>query len=221
MNLLPEMHRIAEQRADWERVAPDDWNVYQRIAAATHGTVTPGNAVTLLGATLSVGGLMAIDQDQIEWGLLCLAAGRYCDVKDGDTAERTKTKGPFGEGLDASIDNLLMVFALPVLKRNEIVPENEVNVAAGLVTIKAAATFFAKRRGNEIHASRLGKIGAAGEWAAICLDLSAEVLNKHDKPIASERVKKVGKRVMQLSLGLTGAASVGYVCDALGHPIFK
>lgn len=79
--------------AQWESIPPDQWNKYQIRAAETHGIDTPGNRLTVLGASATALGLFAIKNDQIALGTALIVAGRGLDVKDGKKAAETGTIG--------------------------------------------------------------------------------------------------------------------------------
>lgn len=160
------LHRTG-QAGDWVEVEPSQRNTWQRIAAATHGVVTPGNAVTLAGYGVFELGLRDIRQGKTASGMIKIMGARLFDLADGWVADATKTKSPTGEMLDATIDKIEAARGLSTLVAARIVPRSVGVAFAAQNTANTAATLMAKRRGNEIHPSAEGKITTALQWAAI------------------------------------------------------
>ncbi len=152
---------------DWDTIAPKDWSRWQSIANKTQGVVTPGNAVSVLGLVLVLWGLADIVDGSPTSGLLKIVAGRIMDLLDGAVAHKTATKSPLGEATDASVDKLELAIALPVLVWAGILPLL-VGLAIALQNItNVVLAFIAKKRGNEIHPSKYGKISTMFQWGAM------------------------------------------------------
>jgi len=170
------LHRAT--RSDWSEIAPLQRNIWQRTAASTRGVITPGNIVSLIGVILVVRGLYALSHGQLIGGTAALLIGRLADILDGLAAELTKTKSPLGEGVDATVDKILIVAALYVLIDKQLLP-----LVVGLVMAVHAAyaigvSSVARKLRVHLHPSRAGKLGALFEWTCVGFYLLSDIL-KH------------------------------------------
>lgn len=167
--------------ADWDQVLPGKRNRWQKLAAATYGIVTPANGVSIAGAALVFWGLYAVTQDLIGWGTLAIILGRIGDVLDGAIAERTKTKSPLGEAIDASFDKIIMLVTMVVLLAYDVLP-----LLIGLALIfhtayNSAVALRARARKIALHPSLLGKGATALAWFSVGWFLLAAVASDaHD-----------------------------------------
>lgn len=160
------LHRTGA-KADWEDVTPADRNAWQKLAASSRGILTPANAVSLAGAGLVLTGLIGLMNDLSLQNILLIIIGRLADFLDGYIADKTGTKSPLGETIDAGIDKLLAFAAIAGLW------------AAGLVPVAILALIFvhsvfnslvgvagkAGRRG--LNPSREGKLATAASWGVL------------------------------------------------------
>src|SRR5579862_7066069 len=108
------MHRAGAE-GQWASVPPENQNPFQKVAAATKGIVTPGNAVSIAGAGLVATGLKNIATGETAKGVIQVGAGRAADLLDGTAAEATGTKSPIGEAVDVGVDKAELVAAVPIL----------------------------------------------------------------------------------------------------------
>ena len=74
-----QLHRTTG-KADWLAIPPKSHTNWQRLAARTHGIVTPSNAVTMAGLALALIGLHEILNQRYLSGTVLLAVGRICDI---------------------------------------------------------------------------------------------------------------------------------------------
>lgn len=159
--------------ADWNKVKPEQRSGWQQLAAQTHGVLTPANLISILGATLVGIGLFAIMNNQLAWGTLAVFLGRCADVLDGWVAERTGTKGPVGEAIDAAIDKIVIAAALIVLLAYELLPLAVGILMAWHTVYNILLAVLAQLRSISLHPSRAGKLSVAWEWLAVGLFLSS------------------------------------------------
>lgn len=163
-----DLHRVGK-RPDWELVAANRHNVWQRIAAGTKGVLTPANVASVTGAVLVVIGLWQVVADNLLVGFILIAVGRAADILDGAVAHATGTKSNVGEALDASIDKIVVIAALGVLVGTGIVPL----LAAGLMVVRNSAnitlSLLAKAHKKVLHPSRAGKLAGGLEWVSLLL----------------------------------------------------
>lgn len=158
------LHR-ANVKPDWELAARR--NIWQRWAARSHGLLTLPNLTSILGAAFVGAGLAYIPQGRLWLGFILMGIGRVLDVLDGFLAEKTGTKSPLGESLDATLDKLAVFAALLVFTGVGILPWP----FALLIGLENAATslvsLVAKSLRQVIHPGRAGKVGTAIEWLAL------------------------------------------------------
>jgi phosphatidylglycerophosphate synthase len=112
-------------------------------------------------------------------GTSLIIVGRLCDVLDGWLARRTHTASPFGEGLDAGVDKLVILLAAILLLAMHIVPWPLIVLAAVLQAGIALIVLGARRVQVLLHPSRLGKYSMFGLWVAVALYLVAFMLKEN------------------------------------------
>ncbi|HSX00229.1 MAG TPA: CDP-alcohol phosphatidyltransferase family protein [Patescibacteria group bacterium] len=157
----------ASTKPDWEQITSAKHTTWQHIAYATRGIITPGNILSCTGLVFTLIGVIVIAKDKPWGGLALVAVGRLFDILDGMVAERTHTKSPLGEGVDATFDKIAAFACLLVFSVTGILPE----VLAWVIGIQNAITvvlsLFAKSKHWPIHPVAAGKIGVAVEWVAL------------------------------------------------------
>ncbi|MDB5169338.1 MAG: hypothetical protein JWO41_694 [Candidatus Saccharibacteria bacterium] len=210
MSLLPDMHR-AGKLAEWETIDEDLWTDVQRRADETNGLDTPGNRETLKGVIASVAGVMAVGFDQPAVGVGLLFYGRTRDLKDGKVAAQTGTRSPLGEAFDAGADNLLAAIATPVLFKKNLITKDEAVIAGGVLGVKTLTSAVAKIRGQELHPSRAGKIGAFFVWNRYGTAVFAKALEQVKAPRAAEKMERFSRLNGHIGFVLEVAAALDYV----------
>ena len=170
------LHRTTG-KPDWASRKPSDYNVFQKIAAATHSIVTPANIITVIGLGIVVYGLIEIMNQHFWVGLLMLTAGRLLDIVDGLVAEATHTKSPTGEIFDAAADKVGTLLTIVVLFAANITSWWLIVLLLIPQIIIPFVAFYKKRKGREIHPTRQGKLSMAAAWAAIVGLLLTKALN--------------------------------------------
>ncbi len=152
---------------DWEDIQPQGRNNWQRLAAKTNGSLTPGNIISVVGLALVCLGAADMSLRHLWRGISIVVVGRLADIADGLVANRTGTKSTLGEAVDATCDKIgaftvLVVFAVKGFAwwpaPLAIGVYNVINSSIGLL---------AKRRRIAIHPRRSGKLSAAGQWLAL------------------------------------------------------
>jgi len=157
------LHR-SSNRPEWLRYPRRRWSVWQRLAGRSHGILTLGNAFTVVGLLLVLGGLAVVANGRIVMGLSLAILGRLCDLLDGYAADKTHTKSPLGEKLDAGVDKLETLAAVAVLVIVDLVP---LWAALALLMSQlciAAVSLRSARLGARLHPERLGKLNMALVW---------------------------------------------------------
>jgi phosphatidylglycerophosphate synthase len=201
-----ELHRVTST-PDWVKRSAADYNRWQAIAARTHGILTPGNIVTIAGVILSVLGLDALLRHDYWGAAALLATGRLGDIVDGWAAERTGTKSPLGELLDAASDKLVTVLAVVtfVVTRVTFLWLLVALLLPHIVIALIAA--IAKERHKRIHPSRIGKLSMAVAWCS----LLGLVLTRATHSSRTGDFSLVVYGVGLLSIGLGCSAAYGYI----------
>lgn len=170
------LHRAI--RSDWSNVAPQQRNFWQRLAAGSRGVITPGNFISLLGAILVVYGLWVLTEHHLREGFELVFVGRMADILDGFVADRTKTKSPLGEAIDASTDKILVVCALVILLDHQLLPLFVGICMAIHAAYVSSISIIARRLRVAIHPSRSGKLCGAFEWLCVGFYLLSDVLKQ-------------------------------------------
>lgn len=161
-----QMHRV-KQKPDWEYVAVDERTLWQRLAAVSHGIITPANIVTLFALSFVVSGAALVVDGIYLLGFVFIATGRLLDLADGAVAERTQTKGPLGEALDSIADKIAFLLVFIVFALEAIM---SLWLLAGLVVLQLANSVVVigkKLKGEAVHTTRWGKYGSLLLWSTI------------------------------------------------------
>lgn len=160
------LHRTTG-RPDWADVDPARYNLWQKLAVATRGIVTPGNLTTFVGLGLVLAGLLVIAQQNYWLAGSLIVVGRFLDLVDGWLADMTGTKSPLGEFMDAGADKLETFAAIIVMYYTSLAPWW---LLTALLLPHLAITLLAtiaRVRQRELHPSRLGKLSMAMLWVSL------------------------------------------------------
>lgn len=199
----------------WETVAPEDRNVFQKVAARTKGVVTPANAVSAAGAVIVGSGLRDISKGRTTKGVVKVAVGRGFDLGDGVTAEATGTKSPLGEAVDVVVDKGETAAALPVLVKADVLPKSTAGVIAAQNAANTAFSMIAKRRGVTLHPSKEGKWSTFGQWTSIGLHGLAAVARDQEYEGLARGLEVAGHISTVATAALGAKAVAGYAQEAL------
>jgi phosphatidylglycerophosphate synthase len=153
---------------DWAQRDPEVRNQWQRLAAMTYGILTPANIASVLGFVLVGLGVLALFSRQFGWGVALIAVGRCFDIADGWIAERTGTKSPLGEAVDATFDKLSTLGVLLAVGTEHIVPWWVVGIIAVHHTINSVVAYIGWRRKLAMRPVLAGKLSTVLEWVALC-----------------------------------------------------
>lgn len=160
------LHR-SDKVPDWEKVPAHERNVFQRTAAKTKGMMTPGNVISVTGLAITLSGLKDMHDGQYARGTVKIGVGRLCDMADGFAADKTGTKSSLGEAVDATIDKVVMVAGLLVLRKADIIPRETARQFAVQNGVNTLATGLAKMRGVDLHPTENGKKTAWAQWMTL------------------------------------------------------
>lgn len=221
-----DLHR-AGHKPDWATEPRAEHNHWQRIAAATGGYLTPANGLSVLGAALSIIGIVLIANRQFVLGIILLVIGRLSDAVDGAVADRTGTKSRFGGLMDAGLDKLVILSGLGAFAWLGLVPAWLAGTLILLNGLSVLCTLASGTRGRVLQPSAAGKLAMAGYWVAIVAFLLG---NAPDVPnvLPATAWLYAAHVVSVFALALGIVASVGYIRIAFGldpeqalHPVFK
>lgn len=168
------LHR-SEKIPDWKKEEVVDKNLFQGIAEATGGVLTPGNIASGTGLYLVYQGAKDLKNQKILSGTLKIGLGRSMDFIDGMIADKTQTKSPLGEAVDATSDKLGVAILFPVLYRNNLVSKTKLNTVLAQNVLNTGFTLKAKKSNKEIHASKYGKLATASQWIFIGSSLMEKI----------------------------------------------
>lgn len=160
------LHRV-KHKADWELVNPADWNVFQRVAAASRGFATPGNVSTLAGFMLVALGVYLLYEEVYFYGFLYIATGRVLDLVDGAIAHKTGTKSHIGEAFDSIADKLAVLIVVVGYSMFNIMPFVYLALFLALQLITSISVGVIKRRGSNVHTPKIGKIASFLMWISV------------------------------------------------------
>lgn len=216
------MNRPENGQPDWAGLSLDEMNLWQQIAAATEGIVTPANGIDALRFAGEVAIQRAIvdghkrmerakdcpemfldGADQKLIGLLAGLPLAFVDKLDGLIADKTGTKSPLGEAVDGVGDFGITAMRLRArLAIGEMTP-TDVLMIAGPKVVNAVASGVQIFRGKEVHSS----IGAKGGEALRALTLAA---------FDATEIIKTRAQIEDVKNGFTPAEvmAAGY-CDGL------
>jgi phosphatidylglycerophosphate synthase/diacylglycerol kinase family enzyme len=201
-------------KPDWEAVTLDERNRWQTVAASTNGLVTPGNVVSLLGASLSLAGISQAVSGNYSPALGLLIVGRSLDALDGAIADMTGTKSPVGKFVDAGLDKLVIVVAMVGLASVGLLPAW---LALSILTLNALtvlAAYKARRRQIVLQPSAIGKIAMMAYWAATVVYIigNLSILTPHRALHTGLLTAALIVAITTLALGIN--ATVGYLAIA-------
>ncbi len=160
-----DLHRTSA-KPEWETIAPTKRTAIQKLAATTHGVITPPNIITVIGLGLVVYGLIEIMQQHLWFGIIWVIIGRLLDIADGMAAQATHTKSPLGEIFDATADKAGTFLTIIVFVLAGITPWWAALALALPQLIIAVVILYKKRAGQGVHPTRQGKLSMAALWLA-------------------------------------------------------
>ena len=165
-NKTMDLHRTTG-KPDWEEVSPSKRTAIQKLAFASRGIITPPNLITLIGLIIVMYGLVALLQQLFWTGLIALAVGRLLDVLDGLVAQKTGTKSPLGELLDATVDKIGTVLTFVVLYIGGISFWWLITILLLPQVIIPFVILYKRTRNIQIHPTRAGKLSMATLWVSL------------------------------------------------------
>lgn len=209
-----DLHRVGK-RPDWELIAPEKRNVWQRIAVSTRGIITPANVTSIAGAALVGIGLWRIYFDDITWGLILIAVGRAADILDGAVAQKTGTKSSVGEALDATVDKITVIAALGIFIATGIIPI----LAAGLIAMRNSVniglSLLARAHKKVLHPSREGKLAGGLEWVSLLFFVLVAFAVEHGNDVLEDICFIAAYLVLGVTLALGMKAMKDYGANTL------
>lgn len=167
--------------------------------------ITPANALTTLGAILSIHGASHLHETSgvIEYGI-----GRMLDLADGYVARRTHTS-KFGAGMDAVADKAAVAAGVIGALHYDSVPNSVLATIATVNVINAVANIYADRKQAEPRTSKAGKyymFGYNASFGALALSSTLE----HNLTLQT-----TGWGIFALTTPIALKASYDYVVNAV------
>lgn len=206
------LHRSASV-AEWDLIPTEERKIFQKVAAVSGGILTPANVFSVLGFGLVLSGLHSVTQENYKTGFTKIAVGRLMDIADGVVAEKTGTKAPLGEKLDATIDKLEVFVTLPILVNNDVMTKKIAGIFMANHLINAAISFYASKRNIPLHVSREGKLATLAQWSTIILNGYGTHTSKNNKPTKAGWFKQSGKVASMVGIYLGARTISGYISD--------
>lgn len=165
-----QLHR-ASSKPEWELCVPAKRNYWQKIAARTNGIATPANMVTVMSFLVVLAGLGMLLANHYAQAAPVVIIGRLGDLLDGWLAEKTGTKSPLGEVLDASVDKITVVLALAAVVITGMISAWFAVALLLPQAMIAVLSLQAGKRSVRLHPSRAGKVSMALVWLALFIQL--------------------------------------------------
>ena len=204
----------ASRQPDWEKIPAEAQNRWQRVAASTNGRVTPGNVISLLGASLSLAGIAQALNGNYLPAIALLVIGRGLDGLDGAIADYTGTKSQLGKLVDASLDKIVIFAALLGLWSAGLLPLWLALSILVLNALNVLATYFAKRQQLLLQPSAAGKIAMLANWVAITLYVIANLPALRHGPTVHTAALSLALLAAITALAIGTRATVGYLTVA-------
>jgi phosphatidylglycerophosphate synthase len=173
------LHRLQNNQNDWDGIADEDLNVFQRVAKKTKGIITVGNTITTVGAGLFTMAMIDIANGQKEKAAIGLIGSRVCDLGDGYGADITGTKGKIGRDYDPTVDAAELMIGAPILTAYGAMPLIPTIAMTVPKVIESAASINARKRGIEVNPTDEGKLGAGLMWFGIGSFIARFAFERH------------------------------------------
>lgn len=203
-----QLHR-ADKQPEWEAVPTNERNAWQRVAATTSGFVTPANAITVIGLLIVLFGLQQLLAGEYWVAAGALVVGRLLDIVDGVVADKTGTKGPLGELMDAGADKIGTFITVVALAVDHTAAYWLLAVVVMPQIIIALIVSYITARKQRFHPSRIGKLSMAVAWFGL-VGFVVIAANKYDSAVLSIVVTLLAI----LSGVMASYATIGYLRDA-------
>lgn len=208
------LHQSGKE-AEWIATPIEARTFWQRLAYRTHGTVTPGNITSVLGGVLVFWGLYIV-HTQATFGILLVIVGRLADIADGILADRSKTKSPLGEAVDATMDKFTAAGVLIIFVHDAMLPLIPALCIAVQLGLNAALALYARVRHITMHPSKFGKISAFIAWGALLLFPVASRL--HAGSIIRLLIETLAYALFGIFVILGSLATVAYLRTVTSRP---
>lgn len=173
------LHRLKDNKNDWDDLLPEQLNRWQKIAKKTKGLVTAANGITLFGTVAVINGITDFSSGRKAEGTAKIIGGRLCDIADGYVADTTGTKGKVGRVLDPTVDFIQMGVALPMLEQAGAIPLAAA-IAVGVPKVAdAVGTVAGTLRKREMNPTKEGKYSITAIWTGIGAFVLKSAMDKH------------------------------------------
>lgn len=180
----------------------------QKVAEATNGIVTPGNATSATGFGLSMHGISNLDG---YGGLIETGAGFGLDVVDGKVSRATGTASPLGEVVDATLDKIKTGYFAAKLLLERRAPKGLVAAVIGQNALNAGITLYDKRVNDppRVHPTKAGKYGMFAQNSGLFLHAIGTKI-REKRPVAGKTIKLAGSVIGYTGVGISLVASKQY-----------
>ena len=206
---------------DWVAISENQRNKWQKLAAKTAGIITPGNLISTVGLCAVLFGLWLVVIGNLWQGTVLVSLGRLADIFDGIVADRTDTKSPLGEAVDASFDKVSSLAALAIFATHGVLPVWLAAVVALQNIANILTSLVARWYHIILHPSKAGKLATACFWmAAISFVIARAFAERHETSGYNVAVVAAyGVTCLAILLGVR--ATVGYVAAVAQPSLMK
>jgi len=200
------LHRSSET-PDWEKVAPEDRNIWQKIAAETNGALTPGNVLTIGSLALTAWGVVDIYRGKKGRGVTKIVLSRSLDLVDGLVAEHTGTKSQLGKYLDAGNDMINKAAAVAVASDQFNMPPAVCATMYGINLIESGAILSHKSKWGALQPPRTGKYATFGEFTSVGAYVLSDILKDKNHAKEARTLRKLAHVAFGASIALRTIAA--------------
>ncbi len=187
-----QLHRIQDNKNDWDDVPDQDLSTEQRIAKRTKGIATVANAISLFGTYLVVKGVHDVTQGHKLKGFFEIVGGRLCDLADGNYAAKHEVKGRFGRDLDPTLDGVQIVLSSLILAKADVLPPATAALMVGQKMVETAAAVSGKMNNVVINPEGEGKVGTFAQWTGITAFVLESALGDRVPETVGARLEAIG-----------------------------
>lgn len=195
----------------------------QKVAEKTHGIITPANAITALGITLTALGCHEFVTGSQMAAIGTIAVGACCDALDGLVARKTRTANyPAGRWFDIGADGIKAGMLGYALYESGIYSGVELGLnygpkVAGWVA-NGISKFVAK---NEPKTSQTGRVAEVSRWIGPGLSVASSLLTKNGYAALGEVAKNASYVGTLGAFALGSVAALGYCKDLILSKVNK
>jgi len=207
-----DLHRT--ENSDWDFKPDHELTKVQKLAKTTHGIVTPGNPLTLIGLGLVLDGAQRYKNGSKIMAVIEIALGRLSDYFDGQVAHQTGTKSQTGELVDIVADKIGTLGIISTLISEKILSRSIIGFFVGQNSTNTAIGIKSKLNHEKLHSSKKGKIATFLQSAYFSSALIGHTINEKQFPKTKKALNTSIKVFGAITIACSMAATYDYINEA-------